>query len=187
MKSTIKSAQHLDELELHKLLKYLYKEQLWKYYLLVSFGASTALRYGDMSRLTWGDITSGPKLILQESKTSKYREIPLNTRLIEIIHECHQRLNEPSKDELVFNLRIRTVNKQIKIHANKCGIRKKRVSTHSLRKTFGRMVWEKNNQSEGSLIMLSHLFNHSSTAITRIYLDITREEVSSLYNLDFHV
>ena len=56
-----------------------------------------------------------------------------------------------------------------------------RSSTHTWRKTFGREVWNRNNQSEASLIKLSYLFNHSSVAITRIYLDITREEVQDMY------
>ena len=54
----------------------------------------------------------------------------------------------------------------------------------SWRKTFGREVWRRNKFSEASLIKLSILFNHSSTAITRIYLDITREEVANLYDID---
>jgi hypothetical protein len=88
-------------------------------------------------------------------------------------------------DRSVIPLHIRTVNKQIKIHAFKAGIRGKRISTHTWRKTFGREVWRRNNYSEASLIKLSLLFNHSSTAITRIYLDITREEVGDLYIANF--
>jgi hypothetical protein len=45
-------------------------------------------------------------------------------------------------------------------------------------------VWRRNKFSEASLIKLSILFNHSSSAITRIYLDITREEVANLYDID---
>jgi integrase len=100
------------------------------------------------------------------------------------VQDVHVKLNKPQLDKSVVPLHIRTVNKQIKIHAFKAGIRGKRISTHTWRKTFGREVWRRNNYSEASLIKLSLLFNHSSTAITRIYLDITREEVGDLYDME---
>ena len=90
-------------------------------------------------------------------------------------------MGSPSMEELVIPITIRAVNKQIKIHAYRAGVRGKRISTHTWRKTFGREVWKRNNYSEASLIKLSFLFNHSSTAITRIYLDITKEEVGDMY------
>ena len=78
-------------------------------------------------------------------------------------------------------LTIRGVNKQIKILAERSGLKGKRISTHTWRKTFGREVWKRNDYSEASLIKLSYLFNHSNTSITRVYLDITREEVGDMY------
>ena len=53
MTTKLKSAEHLEEQELNKLLKYLYQNQKWTYYILVSLGVSTALRYSDLSRVTW--------------------------------------------------------------------------------------------------------------------------------------
>jgi hypothetical protein len=76
------------------------------------------------------------------------------------------------------------MNNQIKVHAAKSRTRNKHSSTHTWRETFGREVWKRNNFSEASRIQLSLLFNHSSTAVTRIYLDINREEVGNLYEID---
>ena len=89
----------------------------------------------------------------------------------------------PDKEVLVIPIKIRAVNKQLKIYAAKAGIRGKRISSHTFRKTFGREVWKRNNQSEASLVKLSQLFNHSSTSTTRIYLSITKEEVDYLYQM----
>jgi hypothetical protein len=50
-----------------------------------------------------------------------------------------------------------------------------------MRKSFGRIIYERNGRSDEALIKLSQLFNHSSTAITRIYLSITKEEIDDLY------
>ena len=55
------------------------------------------------------------------------------------------------------------------------------ISTHSLRKTFGRRVYEMSNKSENSLMYLSELFNHSSMRLTRIYLGIKQEELNDIY------
>ena len=184
MTAKIKAAQHLDEQELNKLLKYLSKNQLWTYYIMVRLGVSTALRFSDLSSLTWGDVLHKHKITIKEKKTKKVREIPISDELHDILLEVYAHLKKPQLDRSVIPLHIRTVNKQIKIHAYKAGINGKRISTHTWRKTFGREVWRRNNHSEASLIKLSLLFNHSSTAITRIYLDITREEVGNLYDME---
>lgn len=183
MTTKLKSAEHLEELELNKLLKYLYQNQLWIYYLLVRLGVSTALRYSDLSRVRWVDVLNKETLTLREKKTAKVREIPLKSELGDTLSKIYLKMGCPDKENVIIPLHIRTINKQIKIYAAKAGIRGKRISTHTWRKSFGREVWRRNNFSEGSLVKLSQLFNHSSVGITRIYLSITKEEVNDLYNL----
>jgi integrase len=183
MATIIKSSEHLEDQELNRLLKYLYQKELWTYYLLVRLGVSTALRYSDLSRIKWSEVLNKKTLEVKEKKTGKVREIPLSTDLNDTLLNVYFKLGSPDTNQFVIPLHIRTVNQQIKLHAYKAGIRNKRISTHSWRKTFGREVWRRNNFSEGSLVKLSQLFNHSSVGITRIYLDITREEVKDLYNL----
>jgi len=183
MTTKLKSAEHLEELEVNKLLKYLYQNQIWIYYLIVRLGVSTALRYSDLSRIRWIDVLKKDSLVLKEKKTAKVREIPLQPELKDVLSKIYLKLGSPKREMPIIPLHIRTVNEQIKIHAAKSGIRGKRISTHTWRKTFGREVWKRNNFSEASLVKLSQLFNHSSVAITRIYLSITKEEVDNLYNL----
>jgi integrase len=183
MTTKLKSAEHLEELELNKLLKYLFQNELWIYYLMVRLGVSTALRFSDLSRIRWVDVLNKQVLTIKEKKTGKVREIPLHTELVDNLTKVYNKMGRPNIDGVLIPLHIRTINKQIKIYAAKSGVRNKRISTHSWRKCFGREVWKRNNYSEGSLVKLSQLFNHSSISITRIYLDITREEVNDLYNL----
>ena len=183
MNTKLKSAEHLEEIEINKLLKYLFQNQLWLYYLIVRLGVSTALRYSDLSRIRWVDVLNNQFLIIREKKTTKIREIPLQVELTDTLSKIYIKMGCPVVSDIIIPLHIRTVNKMIKIYATRSGIRGKRISTHSWRKTFGREVWRRNNFSEGSLVKLSQLFNHSSISITRIYLDITREEVNDLYNL----
>ena len=184
MATKIKAAQHLDEQELNKLLKYLLKNKLWTYYIMVRLGVSTALRFSDLSSLAWGDVMHKQKITIREKKTKKTREIPISVELQKLLLDTHTKLKNPELETRVIPLHIRTVNKQLKIYASNAGIRGKRISTHTWRKTFGREVWKRNNYSEASLVKLSYLLNHSSTSITRVYLDITREEISNLYEIE---
>ena len=183
MNTKIKSAEHLEEIELNKLLKYLHQNKLWVYYLFVRLGVSVALRYSDLSQITWENVLGKTNLILKEKKTGKVRLIPLHIELTDTIAKVYSQMGCPDKGKCIIPLHIRTINKQVKLYAAKAGIRGKRISSHTMRKTFGRLCWDKNNQSEACLIRLSSLFNHSSVSTTRIYLSITKEEVDNLYDL----
>jgi integrase len=183
MNTKLKSAEHLDENELNRLLKYLNKNENHLYYLLIRLGISTALRYSDLSRITWSMVLNKSILFIKEKKTNKVREIPIHIELQETIAKSYVKLGSKDPNSVIIPLNIRTINKQLKIHASKAGIRNRRISTHSFRKIFGREVWRRNGQTESSLVKLSSLFNHSSVSITRIYLSITKEEVDDLYNM----
>ena len=57
-------------------------------------------------------------------------------------------------------------------------------STHSMRKTFGRKVYESSGeQANIALMKLSELFNHSNVSITKIYLGIREKELLETYDL----
>ena len=60
----------------------------------------------------------------------------------------------------------------------------KNFSSHSLRKSFGRHVYERaDTNAEMALALLSELFNHSSISITKRYLGIRHEELMGCYDL----
>jgi integrase len=44
-------------------------------------GVSTALRYSDLSRITWEMVVGKQTLLIKEKKTGKVREIPLQEEL----------------------------------------------------------------------------------------------------------
>jgi integrase len=88
MTTKIKSAEHLEEIELNKLLKYLHQNKLWVYYLFVRLGVSVALRYSDLSQITWEMVLGKTNLILKEKKTGKVREIPLHIELTDTMQRC---------------------------------------------------------------------------------------------------
>lgn len=184
----IKRSQTSDFLtieEVNKLLRYLSTNNLWKYYLLVKVGIKTGLRYSDLQKIRWYDLLKKETITIEEKKTKKIREIPISNELKSSIESVADKIGSIDIYSNVFNLTNRCVNIQLKKYCAFAKISsKKQISTHSFRKTLGREVWSRNNYSEQSLIQLSHLFQHSSIAITRIYLGITKEEVQDLYAID---
>lgn len=58
----------------------------------------------------------------------------------------------------------------------------KNVGSHSLRKTFGKMVFDKAEDKEKALVMLMLIFNHSSVVTTKQYIGIIGDEMEEIYN-----
>ena len=77
--------------------------------------------------------------------------------------------------------RINVILKELKV---KYRINIKNFSCHSLRKTFGRRIFEQSgDNSEMALVKLMELFNHSSIMITKRYLGLRQEELLQAYDL----
>ncbi len=181
---------YLDWNEMLVLLKKLERDGEYRFMLLFAIGSFTALRYGDLCMLKWSDLLGRKKLVVVEGKTNKERVIHINQQLSEIVEHMYQQLGIENDDELVFAnkdgnkpINIQYVNKRLKQLAAKyrLKIEPEQVSTHMFRKTLGRRVWELNDHSEKSLILLGNLFNHSSVKITKAYLGIREKEISDLY------
>lgn len=77
--------------------------------------------------------------------------------------------------------RINILFKEIK---KKYNLKIEHFSTHSMRKTFGRKVYESSGENANmALIKLSEIFNHSNISITKIYLGIREKELLETYDL----
>ena len=74
---------------------------------------------------------------------------------------------------------INLILKELKYRYN---LKVNHFSTHSLRKTFGRKVFESSDNAELALVKLMELFNHSSVAITKRYLGLRQEEILETYD-----
>lgn len=157
----------------HKLLK---DKKSYVYGLYILIAIRTGLRIGDVLSLKYEDINSG-KLVIREEKTNKPKVVQIHDEILKAIQGksgymfksqkgtilSKQQINRKLKD--IFEKQSRTLN----------------ISSHSLRKTFGRRVYEAQNESEKALVYLSDIFNHSSIAITRKYLGLRQEELNDIY------
>ena len=153
------------------------KNKLLGLYILVSI--NTGLRASDVLNLTWEQLRSDV-LNLTEQKTNKQRTIVLNDNIKKAL-SCFDEVKGFvffSQKNSVFT--VQQINRKLKALFS-TEAKSNNISTHSLRKTFGRRVYENNNESEKALIYLSELFNHTSLAVTRIYLGIRQEELDNIY------
>lgn len=148
--------------------------------LLIACGIYLGLRITDMKKLSWDRVIDKDTIELTEQKTGKRRIIKINGELEAIIKRIYS--GQP-KEELVLPLTTQYYNRKMKELKVLYRLRVNHFSTHSLRKSFGRRVWEMDGHSEKSLVLLSEIFNHSGTQITRRYLGIRQEEIANVYDL----
>lgn len=178
------TSDYLEWDSLQQLIYKLERDNEHRFALLLALGSYTGLRISDLLRLRWDDVLDKEYLSLKEKKTGKDRRIDLNPQLIETVNRLYK--NEP-KEQLIFVNRYldgaistQYINRRLKDIFDFYNI-KGQYSSHFMRKSLGRRVWNQNNHSEKSLIMLSKLFNHASISTTKIYLGIREEEIKNIY------
>jgi integrase len=189
LKYSSTTADYLVWSDAMNLIRKLAKDENYKMSLLIALGCFTGLRISDILALRWEQILSTEEFTIIEKKTGKKRVLRLNSQLQQHIQECYEHiqpigLKAPilvSQKGTVFTIqRINVILKEIK---RKYRLKVKNFSCHSLRKTFGRQVYNMNSEnSELALVKLMELFNHSSLAITKRYLGLRQEEILQTYD-----
>ena len=171
------------------LIRKLAKDENYKMSLLVALGCFTGLRISDILALRWNQILGVSEITIIEKKTGKQRTLRLNPQLQEHIQECYEHIKPigikapilVSQKGTIFT--IQAINRIFKDIKKKYKVKIKNFSCHSLRKTFGRQVYNMNSDNaELALVKLSMLFNHSSVSITKRYLGIQREQLLQTYD-----
>ena len=189
LKYSTTTADYLVWSDAMNLIRKLAKDGNYKMSLLIALGCFTGLRISDILALRWEQILSTEEFTIIEKKTGKKRVLRLNSQLQQHIQECYEHIQPigqkapilVSQKGTVFTIqRINVVLKEIK---RKYRLKVKNFSCHSLRKTFGRQVYNMNSEnSELALVKLMELFNHSSLAITKRYLGLRQEEILQTYD-----
>lgn len=183
------TADYLQWSEAMNLIRKLAKDGNYKISFLIAIGCFTGLRISDILALRWKQILDVSEFTITERKTGKQRTIRLNQELQLYIKDCYEHIQPlgikapilVSQKGTVFTVqRINVILKELK---RKYRLKIKHFSCHSLRKTFGRQVYNMNSDNaELALVKLMELFNHSSVAITKRYLGLRQEEILETYD-----
>ena len=189
LKYSTTTADYLVWSDAMNLIRKLANDGNYKMSLLIALGCFTGLRISDILALRWEQILSTEEFSIIEKKTGKKRVLRLNSQLQQHIQECYEHIQPigmkapilVSQKGTVFTIqRINVILKEIK---RKYRLKVKNFSCHSLRKTFGRQVYNMNSEnSELALVKLMEIFNHSSLAITKRYLGLRQEEILQTYD-----
>lgn len=147
--------------------------------LLIICGINLGLRISDLKEIQFKDLLNG-QITIVEGKTGKKRVLTVNDNIKDVLKYFKHTVNY-SLGGYCFTSQKNTTYSSQQINRLLKKYFMKDTSTHSLRKTFGRRVWDNNNKSDEALIYLSEIFNHTSISITRKYLGIRQEEIANIY------
>ncbi|KVV15071.1 tyrosine-type recombinase/integrase [Flavobacterium sp. TAB 87] len=157
-----------------------------KFALLIATGSYIGLRISDLLQLRWNQVLNEEYFTITEKKTKKNRKVTINPELQTILKRLFIQLEAKETDLMFVNrfgekpFSVQYVNSKLKDIFTKYSVRGQ-YSSHFMRKTLGRRVWEVNKYSDQALLLLSQLFNHASVSTTKIYLGIREQEISNLY------
>lgn len=184
------TADYLDWAVMLNLIRKLYRDGDYRMSLFIGAGCFFGIRVSDLRKLTWSDLLQDDKFVINEQKTGKRRVVKINADFQKHIQLCFDALKISNMDEPCFlsrkNMVMTTqrINVRLKEIKKRYNVKIDNFSCHSLRKAFGRKVFESSGENaQMALVKLSELFNHSSVSITKIYLGLREKELLETYDL----
>ena len=190
-KHTYTTADYINWDAATNLVRKLYRNGDYRMSLFIGCGIFFGLRVSDLLSLSWSQILSGDEFVLYEKKTDKRRVIRINEGFKAHIADCFQALGIKDINEPCFLNRygsiisLQMINRNFKAIKVKYQLKIENFSTHSLRKTWARQVYEnENSQGRGdmALLKLSEIMNHSCPSITRRYIGLRQQELGEVYD-----
>jgi len=173
------------------LVRKLYRDGNYRMSLLIGCGCFFGLRISDLRQLTWRQILDKDEFVIYEQKTGKRRVIRVNKGFQGHIKDCHDAIGIRNNERPCFLNRygsiisLQMVNREFKAIRVKYQLRIDNFSTHTMRKTWARKIYE-NENAEGrgdmALLKLSELMNHSAPNITRRYIGLRQQEFGEVYD-----
>ena len=190
-KHTYTTADYISWDTATNLVRKLFRNGDYRMSLLIGCGIFFGLRVSDLLTLSWNQILSGDEFVIFEKKTDKRRVIRINEGFKAHIADCYQALGIKDINEPCFLnrygsvLSLQMINRNFKAIKVKYQLKIENFSTHSLRKTWARQVYEnENSQGRGdmALLKLSEIMNHSCPSITRRYIGLRQQELGEVYD-----
>lgn len=190
LKNSHTTADYLQWDTMLSLVRKLFKDGEYRMSLFIGCGSFFGIRVSDLRRLTWNMLLDEDKFTIVEQKTCKRRVVKINADFQKHIKDCYNALNITNPNESCFLSRkgvvysTQRLNVKLKDIKKRYNVKIDNFSCHSLRKCFGRKIFESSGENaQLALVKLSELFNHSSVAITKIYLGLRQEEIMEAYDL----
>lgn len=183
--------KHIDEAENDNQRQIAYRNKM-----LFVIGINVGIRASDLRELRWSfffnnDGSRKAYYKIQPKKTRKQKKFVtmyFNSAVWAVIDAYLEEYPFDSINDYLFASRkgedpinVHSLRRIIKQAAEEAGIHQN-IGSHSLRKTFGYWVWHEADDKEKALVVLSHIFNHSSVSVTRIYIGLMNDEIEDTFN-----
>lgn len=189
-KGILTTADYLPQSEYDRLLECLHEERLYVWEMFCRLAYCCQLRCSDVLGLTWKDVLHRDHFYWKERKTGKTRKIDLNESVQVKFKEMYEHMQKPSLNQpIIYHERKKCaytsqrVNQKLKEFRYRYKLQIKNFSSHTFRKTFGRMVWEKAGKTDEALLWLRKIFNHSDMRVTEVYIGIQQDEIATVYQM----
>ena len=189
--------------EIMMISEYFISKERYRDNMLFIVGINFGLRVSDLRLLRFcsiinDDLTFKDKFPVLEKKTKntrkvkKNRWITINDAVIDAVTLYLEHTDGVSLSDYMFKsesnhgsnintpIHRNSIDRILKEAVDVLGIQTK-VSTHTLRKTFGFHQMMMCNNDPRKLLVLSKMFGHSSTAVTLEYIGITGDEIADAY------
>lgn len=189
--------------DISRISNYLIANQRYRDNMLFIVGINFGLRASDLRELRFSTIITDTfmfrdsfpvfeKKTRNTRKRKKNRYITINTAVIEAVTLYLENTPGVRMSDYMFRsqsnrggnqnepLSLKSIDRILKGIAADLNIPTK-MSTHSLRKTFGYHQMLMSNNDNRKLLLLQKIFNHSSPAQTLDYIGITGEEIEEAY------
>ncbi|MFJ8265556.1 tyrosine-type recombinase/integrase [Peribacillus asahii] len=169
----VQPIRRLDQIESMK--KALLKYCSYRDYMMFTIGINIGLRIGDLLQLCVKDLLDGTHIVIVEQKTDKVKRFLINPQLRKEVRKYVRKMKLKSDDYLFPSRKgagpitrvqaYRVLNKA----AEMADVPD--VGTHTLRKTFGYLHYQKFKD----LALLQQILNHSNQKDTMIYIGLTQD------------
>lgn len=189
--------------DINKVVDYLIKNKYYRDNMLFIAGINFGLRASDLRKLRFSDVinedyTFKTSFSILEQKTKntrkhkKNRYISINKAVIDAITLFLENTPNVSMSDYMFRsisnhgknnnepIEVVSIERMLKRVAKKVGLNIK-ISTHTLRKTFGYHQMAMSGHDSRKLLVLQKMFGHSSPMQTLDYIGITKEEIEDAY------
>lgn len=138
--------------------------------LALQLQSTLGLRIGDVLKLKVSNLKNG-KLELREDKTDKLQYREINPEVYNYILD-YALENKLGKDQQLFKIGVRAVQKQLKIVTKYLGL--ENIATHSFRKMYAVAIYE---NSDSNIYLLKELLNHTNLSTTQRYIRVSQQEL----------
>ena len=138
--------------------------------LAVSLEATLGLRISDILNLKVKNFKKDTLEIL-EKKTNKLQYRKIDPKVSEYVRDYALEHNL-GLDDYIIHVKARWIQDRINIVSKYLDLTN--ISTHSFRKLFAKLIYEKSN---GDIELVKNLLNHSSIAVTQKYLKTTQKKI----------